>query len=59
MNFSAVLTIKFFHLKVKLAFQRRKQKKKTMSLEHFSDETPVNAMVAVHVKVRNSTTFLK
>ena len=29
-----------------------------MSLEHCSDKTPVNAKV-VHVKVRNSTTFLK
>ena len=30
-----------------------------MSLEHCSDDTPVNAKVVVHVKVRNSTTFLK
>ena len=30
-----------------------------MSLQHCSDEAPVNAKVAVHVKVRNSTRFLK
>ena len=30
-----------------------------MSLEHCLDDTPVNAKVVVHVKVRNSTTFLK
>ena len=30
-----------------------------MSLEHCSDKTPVNAKVVVHVKVRNSITFLK
>ena len=30
-----------------------------MSLEHCSDAIPVNTKVAVHVKVRNSTTFLK
>ena len=30
-----------------------------MSLEHCSDKTPVNAKVVVHVKVRNSTKFLK
>ena len=30
-----------------------------MSLEHCSDETPVNSKVAVHVKVLNLTTLLK
>ena len=30
-----------------------------MSLDHCPNETAVNAKVAVHVKVQNSTTFLK
>ena len=30
-----------------------------MSLEHCSDATTVNAKVAVHVKVQNSTKILK
>ena len=30
-----------------------------MSLEHCSDTTPMNRKVAVHVKVWNSTKFLK
>ena len=59
MNVFAVFTMKFLLLKVKLAFYGRKWKKKTMSLEHCSDETPVNSKVAVHVKVLNLTTLLK
>ena len=46
-------------LKSEIGFIREEVKEKTMSLEQCSDETPVNAKVAVHVKVRNSTTFLK
>ena len=45
-------------LKSGTGFLREEVKEKTMSLEHCSDETPVNAKVAVHVKVRNSATFL-
>ena len=30
-----------------------------MSLEHWSKATPVNPKIAVHVKVQNSTKFLK
>ena len=58
MNFFAVFPVKFLHLS-EIGFLRAEVKEKTMSLEQCSDETPVNAKVAVHVKVRNSTTFLK
>ena len=48
-----------FSLKSEIRFLREEEKKKTMSLEHCSDKTPVNAKVVVHVKVRKLTTTLK
>ena len=46
-------------VKSEIGFVREELKEKAILLEHYSGATPVNAKVAVHVKVRNSAKFLK
>ena len=51
--------IRHERVKSEIGFVREELKEKAMLLEHYSDATPVNAKVAVHVKVQNSAKFLK